>query len=658
AVLNSSGSLSQSGGKLTAVTLAGSIANNASLNGTQNSIGTLAGFTAGGTLSLTDQTALTQTGSLAAASITLTGTSLALEGTESATTMALDATSGISQAGTGVLSVATLSSNTTPSGAILLGGTANAIGTLGALAGGQNIFIADSQTAAITGLVSAGTALTLQGVGFTESGAGAIAAQTLTAGAGSLSGGLALGGNNAIGTLGALSAGGNVTLNDAQALTIAGLVSTPGTLNLSASGAVNEAAGGALDVTQLSGTAGGNVALAGANSIGTLGALGAAGNIVLDDTGTMTLGGAVSAGTSLALAANGLLAGGGSLSAGTIALAPYNNGAIDLGGSAVSGLQLSQSLVSELDPAAVVILGSAAGHTANSIFSEGTVSFANALATLEGTGGISQTGTLSGHAITLTGTSLALDGVVNATSLALAASGAISQASTGALDVTQLGGTAGGNVALAGANSIGTLGALSATGTINLQDSTALDVAGAVSAGSSLALSAPTLTLANTLRGGGISLVADNITDMGGALAAPGGTVSIAPRTPNLTVDLGGSTAGLDLSGTLLGAITAAALDISTQGGIIADGVASVSTSLLSLSGDGITFAGTLSAPGTLALSSGAGVTSSAAGHLTAGTLLAGGTIAGNIDLLQGSDSIGALGSIALNGGSLSLTDA
>ncbi|MDE2459376.1 MAG: hypothetical protein KGL20_09085, partial [Rhodospirillales bacterium] len=265
AVLNSSGSLSQSGGKLTAVTLAGSIANNASLNGTQNSIGTLAGFTAGGTLSLTDQTALTQTGSLAAASITLTGTSLALEGTASATTMALDATSGISQAGTGVLSVATLSSNTTPSGAILLGGTANAIGTLGALAAGQNIFIADAQTAAITGQISAATALTLQGAGYTESGAGAIAAQTLTTGTGSLSGGLALGGSNAIGTLGALSAGGNVTLNDAQALTIAGLVSTPGTFDLTTSGAVNEAAGGALDVTQLGGTAGGNVALAGAN---------------------------------------------------------------------------------------------------------------------------------------------------------------------------------------------------------------------------------------------------------------------------------------------------------------------------------------------------------------------------------------------------------
>ncbi|MDE2320294.1 MAG: hypothetical protein KGK02_11490, partial [Rhodospirillales bacterium] len=344
ALLDSSGSLSQSGGGLNAGTLSGSIANDASLGGTLNSIATLAGFTAGGTLNLTDQTALTQTGSVAGANVTLaaaglalngnvsatsslnltstgslsqgstlsgnsislSGTSLALDGTVDATALNLDASAGISQAGTGVLSVASLTGIGTPSGAILLGGTANAIGTLEALAAGQNILIANASTAVIAGQVSAGTALTLQGAGFTESGAGAIDATLLT---GSLSGGLALGGSNAIGTLGALAASGNVQLADTSALAIAGLVSTTGTLSLTGTGAVNEIAGGTLDISALTGSIGGALSLANANSIGSLGALSASGNIVLDNTGTITLGGAVSAGTSLALATNGLLEG-------------------------------------------------------------------------------------------------------------------------------------------------------------------------------------------------------------------------------------------------------------------------------------------------------------------------------------------------------------
>ncbi len=702
AVLDSSGSLSQSGGGLNAGTLSGSIAGNASLNGTQNSIATLADFTAGGTLDLTNQTSLTQTGTLTAASatltaaglalngnltatdstagildldstgslsqsgtlsgqtITLTGTSLALNGAVDATALNLDASTGISQAGTGALDVTSLTGGSNVSGAILLGGTGNVIGTITALTAGQNILLGNSGTTGITGQISAGTNVTLQGGSFAESGGGAIAARTLT---GSLTGGLALGGGNAIGTLGALAAGGNVLLADTEALAIAGLVSTTGTLTLTSTGAVSEAAGGTLDTGGLSsgtGSIGGALSLTSANSIGTLGALDAAGNIVIANTGTMVLGGAVSAGTSLALLTNGLLAGGGSLSAGTIAITPYDNGAIDLGGSSVSGLQLSQSLVSELAGSAVVILGSAGGSQASSIFTEGAVSFANALVSLDSTGGLTQTGTLTGTTLGLNAASLALDGAMNATLLNLSASSGITQAGTGALHAATLAGIGSvtGNIVLDGANSITLLNGLAATGTINVQDSIAMDVNGAVSAGNSLALSAPGLTLASTLSSGEISLIADSITDNGGAVMAPGGTVSIAPRTANLAVDLGGNTEGLDLSGTLLGAITAAALDISTQGSIIAYGSASVSTPLLSLSGNGITFAGTLSAPGTLALSSGAGVTSTSANHLTAGTLLAGGAITGNADLSQGSNSIATLGSLALSGGSLMLADA
>ncbi|MDE1896301.1 MAG: S-layer family protein, partial [Rhodospirillales bacterium] len=297
------------------------------------------------------------------------------------------------------------------------------------------------------------------------------------------------------------------------------------------------------------------------------------------------------------------------------------------------------------------------GHSASSIITEGAVSFANAMLSLDSTGGITQTGTLTGTTLDFNAASMALNGLVNASLLNLSASSAITQATSGALNTATLSGS-GSNILLGGANTISTLNALSATSTINLQDTAALNVNGAVSAGSSLALSAPGLTLANTLSAGHINLAADSITDNGGAVNAAGGIVSIAPRTTGLAVDLGGNAAGLDLSGTLLGAIHAAALDISTAGSIIADGSASIAATLLSLSGTGITFAGTLDVPGTLALASGAGVTATSANHLTAGSLLAGGAIAGSVNLSQGSNSIGTLGSLTLNGGSLTLADA
>lgn len=664
AVLDSSGGLSQSAGALHVGTLSGSVASGANLNGTLNNIATLAAFTAGGAFNLADQRALTQTGTLSGQDVSLTGTSLTLDGTVDATALDLTASGGISQAGTGVLNVSTLDGIGTPSGAVLLGGTGNNIGTLIALAAGQNILLDSSGATAIIGQISAGTDVTLQGGGFAESGDGAITARTLTTGAGSLTGGLALGGTNSIGTLGVLNAGGDVLLADTSPLAIAGLVSTPGTLSLTSPGAVTEAAGGTLNVGELTsgaGSIGGALSLANANNIGTLGALDAAGNILIGNTGTTTLGGAVTAGGTLALATNGLLEGaGGSLSASTIALAPFTGGVIDLGGGSVSGLQLAQSLIGALDPAATVILGEAGGHNAHSIVTEGSVSFANAVAMLDSTGGISEAGTLSGTTLDLNGANLALDGVVNASLLNLSASSGISQASTGALNASTLAGvgSVAGNIALGGANSIGVLNGLSATGNINVQDSANLSVDGAVRAGNSLALSASNLTLTNTLSGADISLAADSITDNGGAVRAPGGTVSIAPRTSGRLVDLGGDAAGLDISNTLLGDITAAALDISTQGGIVADGSVSISMPLLSLSGHGITFAGTLDVPGTLALSSSAGVTSTSAGHLTAGTLLTGGAVTGNVDLSQGSNHISSLGAITLDGGTLTLTDA
>ncbi|MDE2318617.1 MAG: filamentous hemagglutinin N-terminal domain-containing protein [Rhodospirillales bacterium] len=617
---------------------AGSIGGDAVLSGTQNTIATLAGVLTTGTLNLTNNANLTVANTVSAADITLAANgTLGIHGTLAASNggdVALVATAitesgGSITAPSGTISIAPYNNGTLDVGGSTAGGLILSSALLGALDTSASVLNFGSAAGHLASLAELEGNISLQPTLAVDSSGRVIQAGTLNGQAISLTG---------------------------TSLSLNGTVNGTA-LGLAASGAISQASTGALNISTLSG-GGSGIQLAGANSIGSLGALSASGNIVLDNTGTITLGGAVSAGTSLALATNGLLEGpGGSLSAATIALAPYSNGAIDLGGSSASGLQLSQALVSALNPAAEIILGNASGHAASSILTEGAVSFANALLSLDSTGGITQNGTLTGTTLDLNAASMALNGLVNASQINLSASSAITQASTGALSVSTLSGTAA-NLLLGGANTISTLNSLSATGTISLQDTAALNVNGNVAAGSSLALSAPGLTLASTLSSGRISLTADSISDNRGAVNAAGGTVSISPRTPNLAVDLGGSAAGLDLSGTLLGAITAAALDVSTQGSIIADGSASIAATLLSLSGNGITFAGTLTIPGRLALSSGAGVTATTANHLTAGSLLAGGVIAGNVNLSQGSNSIGALGSIALNSGNLTLADA
>ncbi|EKM98057.1 hypothetical protein, partial [Acidocella sp. MX-AZ02] len=417
----------------------------------------------------------------------------------------------------------------------------NSIASVTGLTAGQSILLTSTGTTGITGPVQAGGSLTLQGAAFAESGAGAIRATGLT---GSVSGGLTLGGANSIATLGSLSAGSDIVLNDAQALNLAGLVTTPGTLTLTDAAAVTEAGGAALSLGGLAGQIGGGLTLGGANSIATLASLSAGGDMLIANIGTMTLNGPVSAGTSLALVTAGLLEGtGGSLAAGTIAIAPYNAGTLDLGGTAVAGLQLAQALVSAFDSHAVVIIGAANGVRASSVYSEGNISFANALVTLtssgaitqtgtlggqgfdlaggtmalngdisagtftaDSTGGLSQSGTLSGTAVSLSGSSLGLDGSVEANTLTLQSAGAISQGAGAKLNAASLTGSAGTSIALGGTNSIASVTGLTAGSGIDLQDAHGLAITGSVAA-AQITLSAPTLSLAAPVSVAGVALL-------------------------------------------------------------------------------------------------------------------------------------------------------
>ncbi|MDE1884134.1 MAG: filamentous hemagglutinin N-terminal domain-containing protein, partial [Rhodospirillales bacterium] len=326
----------------------------------------------------------------------------------------------------------------------------NAAGTLdiGAALNASTITLADTGSGNaidINGLIS-GTELVLNSGGtVTEGALGGIAVTSLTTGAGSISGDAALTGTlNTIATLASVLATGTLNVRDTTGLAVANTVS-------------------AADIT-----------------------LAANGTLGVDGTLAAASGGKV------ALAAKAITVGGGSIAApsGTISIAPYGNGTLDVGGTSAGGLILSSALLAALDTSASILnFGSAAGYLASLVELEGNVSLQPTLA-VDSSGQVIQAGTLTGTTLDLTGTSLALDGKVNATSLALAASGAVTQASTGALDVTQLSGTAGGNVALAGANSIGTLGALGAAGNIVLDDTGTMTLGGAVSAGTSLALAA------------------------------------------------------------------------------------------------------------------------------------------------------------------------
>jgi hypothetical protein len=696
----SGGVAEAAGGTIAAATLSsgGTTIGGAVSLGNGNSIGTLGAFAAAGDILLDD------TGALAIAGLVQTPGMLTL----------LDAGGGLSELAGGTLNVGTLSGGGTAFGGDVLLTNGNGIGALGNISvGGTHVLaVTDAGALNVAGTLKATTAtlsaatlslaapvsvtnglvLEAGSGGIAEVAGGVIAANRLSSGGTTIGGAVSLGNANTIGTLGAFAAAGDILLDDSGALNISGLVQTPGLLTLESGGAVSEVAGGTLNVGTLGSggtTIGGDLLLANGNSIGTLGNLLASGNFTLDnagsltvagpvrastvtlvDNGTVTLGGLVQAtGGQAVLVADGLLEGvGGAVSVGsggTIAVAPFTSGGgIDLGGTAAGGLELSSLLLGALDPAGKIVIGSAGGFTAGSVFSEGALAFANPLLVLDATGGITQTGNLSGNAIDLSGSSLALDGNLTATSLNLASSGGVTEPGGGVLNVGTLGSggtTIGGVVALNGsANTVGTLGGFAAAGNFSLGDAAALVVDGPVTAPNITLVdgsaSASSLAIDGTLAagsGGTISLIADSITSGGASLSAPGGTVAIAPYTPGTAIDLGGTAAGLDLSGALLGAVSGstARLDISTTGSIAADGAVSVAAGALRLNGNGVTFNGTLDVPGALELASTNGVTTSSGETLTAGTLLAGGGISGPVNMALGSNFIGTLGALSLSGG-------
>ena len=570
------------------------------------------------------------------------------------------------------------------SGTILVGGGLTA-GNIALLDPGTKTFIDIGAPVVGSSLVEVES-----GGGISETAGGVIATASLVSGTAN-SGNDLLDGANSVTALGAFTlGGGTLSLADAGSLNVAGVVSAADAI-FESGGGITEVTGGLLNVGTLNSggtTIGGDVQLTNFNGIGTLGNLLTAGNLTLDNAGSLTMAGPVQAnmvtlvdngvltlggllqatGGQAVLVADGLLeAAGGAVSVGgggTIDIAPYTGGGVvDLGGTAVGGLELSSQLLSGLASAGTIVIGRAGGFSAGSIYTEGLLILSNPVLVLDAAGPITQTGGLIGKAIDVSASSLTLNGGLEANTLNLVSSGGITQSGAGELYVGTLssgGATIGGDVALNGSlNSVFTLGGFDAAGNFALTDGAPLVVDGPVKA-ANIALndgsaSASSLAINGTLAaglGGTISLIANSITSSGASITAPGGTVAIAPYTSGTAVDLGGTAAGLDLSGALLGAVSGstALVDISTTGSIATDGVVSVAAGALRLSGNGVGFNGTLAVPGALELASTNGVTTASGESLSVGTLLAGGAISGPVNMALGNNDIGTLGAFSLSG--------
>ncbi|HQU23578.1 MAG TPA: filamentous hemagglutinin N-terminal domain-containing protein [Acidiphilium sp.] len=357
-------------------------------------------------------------------------------------------------------------------------------------------------------LVSAGSDLTLASVGtggslITQSGSGLIVARTLTTGTGTIGGTVDLPDHtsslsNQIGTLAAFSTTGALTLDEAGSLTIAGLVEAS-TINFGAQTGLTETNGTIstglfTDTATLTG-----LTLGGPNSIATLAAFDAGGyNINLNDPRsrlTLESGSFVAGGITLEAAGLNL---NGTLNAGpgTVAL-----GSLDGVTQGTAGAITASVLMTDGTLAGPIGLGST-----NSINTLGVINLGTSggfdladsvLLTIGGSLTATQA-TLGNHGVDI----LAPISVRNG--LTFNGVGLINEGTNGALTAAIVEGTgsfSAVNLDPVGAavNSIGALGAITASGNISLSTNEALAIVGDVSTQGTLALGA--LGLNETLAG-------------------------------------------------------------------------------------------------------------------------------------------------------------
>jgi filamentous hemagglutinin family protein len=637
-------------------------------SGGGNSIANLGSFSSSGNFTLVDAIGLSVAGPVTAGtvlapnasntqSMTLTGLgTLALNGTLNAGSVGLIASGAITEP-TGVIFANTLTGPTTatPATSASLGG-ANSISNLGSFATSGSLSLSDNLALTVNGAVSGSSvALSSQGA-LVETSAGSI---TATAASGAVN--LTAGGSIALGgTVSATGASASVSL-------IANGGSITETVANSDTGIVN--------TTSLGGSATSTVTLdnssGGGNSIANLGSFSSTGNFTLVDAIGLNVAGPVSAlAQTITLTTPGTLALNGTLNAGSVGL--IASGAI----TEPSGVIIAGTLTGPTGATTYTTAASASLGGTNSISNLGTFITSGNFALTDSIGltvtGPVTAGTVSApnasntQSITLTGSgTLTLNGTLNAGSVGLIVSGAITEP-TGVIFANTLTGptaiTPAASASLGGANSISNLGSFATSGNLSLSDNLALTVNGAVS-GSSVALTSQAAlvetsagSITATAAAGTVNLTAGGSIALGGTVSATGtaASVSLIANGGSITETVASLDTGIinatSLAGSAAGPVT---LDDSSGGGNAIANLGSFSSTgnftLVDQYSLGLGVAGPVSATGTLNISNTGNLAFS--GNATAPTLTlsATGAITQTGGTLSGS---GAGASVSLSAGS------
>ena len=623
-LVSTDGGISQTGGVITAGTLSGRAAGDATL-GQLNQVAALGNFEADG-LSLLNGTALVVNGVVDggdSVALTTQAGDLTINGTLKGTAVTLASAGAIGQGSTGVIAANTLTGSS--QGNTSLGG-ANRIDTL------------DSFDAANFSLVNAQD-LAASGALTTAGGAGSISLRT---------------------TSGTLSVDSDLTaatvaLNSAEDLALSHDIDASA-VALAAGGDISQGAG-VITAGTLTGQSTGTTTLGGANLVGTLGSFKAADFSLVNAAGlsvngplqiTSPNGGVSLKTTSGILTVNSVLSAGAvSLdSAGSLALAHEVSGGLV---TLASGGNISQTASGKLTATTLT------GHSAGSTTLNGS---GNRIGTLGGftaagfgltnSQSLSVAGPVNGGASTSLATTagnLAINGAVKGTTTSFDVAGAISQGAGGVITANTVRGMAGGAVALGGNNHIGALGDFSASGfgLKNVQD---LTVAGRVNGGASVGLATTgNLVINGTLTGATTTL------DVTGAVSEAG-TGSIVADTLK-----GDTTGAVSLTGNnrigALGDFSAAYLSLENARSLAVTGTVDggTSTTLTTTSGD-LTINGALKGTA-VKLDSAAAIGQGSRGVITAATLSGRST---GVTTLNGANRVGSLGRFDAAG--LDLTNA
>ncbi|HET9147296.1 MAG TPA: filamentous hemagglutinin N-terminal domain-containing protein, partial [Acetobacteraceae bacterium] len=335
--------------------------------------------------------------------------------------------------------------------------------------------------------VSTGTLALSSSAGVSQGTGGAIDAETLTSGGGTIAGNALLGdAANNIGTLSNFTVAGDAMVETSGVLRLEGAVDIAGALALGAPGGLTEAGTASLEAATLSGIGSfaGPVSLAGGNDIATLGGFDTgdslllrdgtsleisepvtASSIALIDAGTLDLASSLSVttGGSVGLTADGMTDAGGTIMApgGMVSLVPLSPGRpVVIGGTDPDMLDLSICLLQTAGDAATLALGS----------------------TDSGPLTVAAPADLAVPDIILRGGGIALDAALGAPdTLDLESTAGITQRA--AFSAQALTGSASGMVLLGMPNLIGTLQGFSVPGqTFLLRDRAGLSVSGPVGA--------------------------------------------------------------------------------------------------------------------------------------------------------------------------------